>query len=316
MKSPKEEDRVTENLETEHTSLVAESDFTDLPDENRVQIISKPPTFDLRQYDRLPCLFTSGELKLDTNDEFDLEYILSRVQKYSFDDPHRPSASLSSYLTHYHERNPQQLKERLNEEVKGFPAIFYIVETNNVDYIREWIKYGGDPNATHGPFHFPVLAFAILRGADTRLQATETIVTLLRLGASPRVIPEAYYEPFGRDLGPSGPKEDEFSNMEDPHRMWCTPEIRPLLGSKLTLTQRYRLWQARILKPASGREKALAFRKDADAIIGIRMTIIGQAVATWSLRKSFLTLVLIFYLGFGKTDLEYLGILLCLTRSH
>ncbi|OTB00528.1 hypothetical protein M426DRAFT_234746 [Hypoxylon sp. CI-4A] len=241
-------------------------------------------------------------------DGFDLERVIAAIQNgYSATD-------LQDYLSHYYEHDKALLRERLNAEVKGFPAIFFVVETNDADILRYWIKYGGDPNATHGPFRFPLLAFAILRCARPRLQAAKTVETLLRFGASAAVIPAAFYDPFDRDLPESGPDEQELQDTADDERLWCTPEIRPRLTAALSLTQRYRLWQASGVDQASGRERTLALRKGAEEILGLQQTVIGQRLATWSLRKTFLInlalpgrkpLVLLFAgpKGHGKSEL-------------
>ncbi|KAI1141992.1 P-loop containing nucleoside triphosphate hydrolase protein [Hypoxylon sp. FL0543] len=239
---------------------------------------------------------------------FDVEKVIGAIQNgYS-------AAELREYLGYYYKAETTLLKENLNAEVRGFPATFYVVETNDAELVRYWIKYGGDPNTTHGILRFPLLAFAILRGAHARLQATRTIETLLRLGASPLVIPAAYYNPFYRDLPANGPDEEELHDIGDSQRFWCTPELRPRLAAALNLTQRYRLWQASGLESATGRERTLAIRKDAVEILGLQYTMIGQRLAAWSLRKSFLVhlampfkkpLVLLFAgpRGHGKREL-------------
>ncbi|KAI1373965.1 P-loop containing nucleoside triphosphate hydrolase protein [Hypoxylon crocopeplum] len=240
---------------------------------------------ELPQYDQLPRIPPPDEPLgpgLHVLDNIELERIIGAIQNgYSATD-------LRDYLSYHHKADEKLLKDILNEEVRGFPAIFYAVETNDEELIRYWIKYGGDPNVTHGPLRLPLLAFAILRGAPSRLQATKITETLLRLGASPLVIPAAFYDPFTRDLLAPGPAEGELLDIKDDNKLWYTPEIRPLLAAALNLTQRYRLWQASKLKPASGRERTLAFRKEAEEILGLQQTVIGQRLAAWSLRKSFI----------------------------
>ncbi|KAI1775492.1 P-loop containing nucleoside triphosphate hydrolase protein [Hypoxylon cercidicola] len=232
------------------------------------------------------------------------------------------ATDLRDLLSYFKKRDANILKESLNAEVRGFPAIFFIVETKDADLVRCWVKYGGDPNATHGPRRFPLLAFAILRGVDSRPRATRTIETLLRLGASPHVIPEMYYDPFDRDLRGSWVADEESYVIADDTQPWCTLEIRRHLVTALSLTQRYRLWQASRLNRVSGREQTLVIRKDAEEILGLHQTIIGQAMAAYSLRKSFFIhlampsrkpLVLLFAgpKGHGKSELaNRLGYLL------
>ncbi|KAI1410303.1 P-loop containing nucleoside triphosphate hydrolase protein [Hypoxylon sp. FL1857] len=299
-----------------NTSEVLAADFnagsTQSADEGYEHISSEEQRApDFSQYDQLPRLPPPDEpLRAgpQATGGFDVEKVIGAIQNgYS-------AAELCEYLGYYHKAETTLLKENLNAEVRGFPATFYVVETNNAELVRYWIKYGGDPNATHGILRFPLLAFAILRGARERLQATRTIETLLRLGASPLVIPAAYYNPFDRDLPETGPEEKELYDIGDGERFWCTPELRPRLAAALSLTQRYRLWQASGQDPPTGRERTLAIRKDAVEILGLQYTIIGQRLATWSLRKSFLVhlampfkkpLVLLFAgpRGHGKSEL-------------
>ncbi|KAI0128120.1 P-loop containing nucleoside triphosphate hydrolase protein [Hypoxylon sp. NC0597] len=299
-----------------NTSEVLAADFnagsTQSADEGYEHVSSEEQRApDFSQYDQLPRLPPpDGPLRTgrQATGGFDVEKVIGAIQNgYS-------AAELREYLSYYHKAETTLLKENLNAEVRGFPATFYAVETNDAEIVRYWIKYGGDPNATHGILRFPLLAFAILRGARARLQATRTMETLLRLGASPLVIPTAFYNPFDRDLPEAGPDEKELYDVADDERFWCIPELRPRLAAALNLTQRYRLWQASVLEPATGRERTLAIRKDAVEILGLQYTIIGQRLATWSLRKSFLVhlampfkkpLVLLFAgpRGHGKREL-------------
>ncbi|KAI1382659.1 P-loop containing nucleoside triphosphate hydrolase protein [Hypoxylon trugodes] len=244
----------------------------------------KEQVFDFQQYDQLPRISPPNKhLRPHNVFKFDLEALVGAIQNgYS-------AAELRDYLSYYQKVDDALLKENLNAEVSGFPAIFFIAETNDAELLRLWIKYGGDPNATHGPFDFPLLAFAILRGSRSRLEATKVTETLLRLGASaPLSIPVVYYLPYNRDLSEFGPREEDIPEIAEGQKLWCTPEIRSKLVTALSLTQRYRLWQATFLEPASGRQRTLALRKDAEEVLGLQQTIIGQRLAAWSLTKSFL----------------------------
>ncbi|KAI1660670.1 P-loop containing nucleoside triphosphate hydrolase protein [Daldinia decipiens] len=269
------------------------------------------PVTEITYYDQLPRIPPPNQpLGAEPRNAgwFDLERVIGTIQNgYSVEE-------LREYLSYYHDIDADLLKDSLNEEIVGLPAIFFVVETNDAELIRYWIKYGGDPNATYGPIRFPVLAFAILRCARPRLQAAKTVETLLRLGASPLVIPAAYYDPFDRDLPESGPDEKELQDIVNSERLWCSPEIRPQLAAALSLTQRYLLWRASRLEPPSGRERTLALRRNAEEILGLEQTIIGQRLAAWTLKKSFLVnlaipgrkpLVLFFggLKGHGKSDL-------------
>ncbi|KAI8956640.1 hypothetical protein F5Y11DRAFT_353435 [Daldinia sp. FL1419] len=269
------------------------------------------PVPEISYYDQLPRIPPPRQ-PLGTEPRsagwFDLEKVIGTIQNgYSAEE-------LRDYLDYYHKLDGDLLREGLNEEIMGLPAIFFVVETNDAELVRYWIKYGGDPNATYGPLRFPVLAFAILRCARSRQQAAKTVETLLRFGASPLVVPTAYYDPFDRDLPESGPSDHELEDVKDSERVWCSQEIRPQLAAALSLTQRYLLWRASRLEPPSGRERTLALRRNVEEILGLEQTIIGQRLAAWTLKKSFLInlavpgrkpLVLFFagLKGHGKSDL-------------
>ncbi|XXG99466.1 hypothetical protein Hte_005805 [Hypoxylon texense] len=240
--------------------------------------------FNFQHYHSLPRLSPPDRLPAPgphNIDGFPVEGVIGAIQNgYS-------ATNLRDLLCYFQKKDGNALKESLNADVEGFPATFYVVETKDADLVRYWIKYGGNPNAIHGLRRFPLLAFAILRGVDSRPKATKTIETLLRLGASPHVIPEMYYDPFDRDLHGSWVADEDSYVIADDTQPWCTLEIRRHLVTALSLTQRYRLWQASRLSQVSGREQTLVIRKNAEEILGLHQTIIGQSMAAYSLRKSF-----------------------------
>lgn len=198
--------------------------------------------------------------------------------------------AIQSHLAYYQNISEEDLRMSMNEEVNDIPAIFYVVETDNPHMIRCWIKYGGDPNAI-GPGDCPLLAFAILhgRGKRTLQQATSTVETLLTLGASPAVIPTAFYTPFNRSLPLSGPIDTELSDIVEEAKSWCTPRLRRELVSALNLTQRYRLFQAAQAVPSSRRQKQLVSRMDAELVLGLQYTVIGQDNAVKALKRRLMT---------------------------
>ncbi|KAI0010269.1 P-loop containing nucleoside triphosphate hydrolase protein [Xylariaceae sp. FL0662B] len=201
--------------------------------------------------------------------EFNLEEVLGAIQSGTSADVVRHC------LAYYHEYDGERLQRSINSPVKGFPAMFFIVEMNDPELTRHWVKYGGDPNVTYGSDRFPLLAFAILRNRRPRYQATAVLEILLRLGASPEVIPAAYYTLYNRELPVSGPYLDD---IQDESKLWCTTNIRPLLASALTVTQRYRLNQAKGVDLISARERFLLSRRKAE-VAGLHQLMIGQEMA-------------------------------------
>ncbi|KAI0179498.1 P-loop containing nucleoside triphosphate hydrolase protein [Hypoxylon sp. FL1284] len=216
-----------------------------------------------------------------------------------------------TYLGYYDE---ETLKMCLNDEVDGFPAMFYIVSTNDVDLIREWVRRGGDPNATWGPDALPLVAFSVLRGGRTLRQSAKTLATLLRFGAHSWVIPKAFYDPYCRDLPEGGPATEELGDLGDHNKQWCTPELHGPFTKALSLTQRYDLYRSSKVKPHSGREKEVLNRQGAGEVMGVHQMIVAQSIATrWLKRKLTVylalqkrkPLILVFAgpSGHGKTEL-------------
>ncbi|KAI3318724.1 P-loop containing nucleoside triphosphate hydrolase protein [Xylariaceae sp. AK1471] len=223
---------------------------------------------------------------------------------------------IQKHLAYYYDLDDEKLRTSMNAVVKGFPAIFYLVETDNVHMIRCWVKYGGGLNATCGPDHCPLLAFAILHGRNTRTlqQATSTLEMLLTLGASPCVIPQDFYTPFNRSLPASGLVNEVLDDMTEQKQRWCDPRLRKELMSALNLTQRYRLFQATHMGSPSRRQQILASRTDAERILGLQYTVIGQEAAVKALKRRLMAqlalatekpLVFIFAgpSGHGKTEI-------------
>ncbi|KAI1491148.1 P-loop containing nucleoside triphosphate hydrolase protein [Biscogniauxia mediterranea] len=236
---------------------------------------------------------------------FDLSELLSAVQAGRFDND-----SIRKYLGYY---DREVLNVKLNADIDGYPAMFYVVSTNNVGIIREWIKHGGNPNATWGPNDFPLIVFSILKGGQTMAQASKTLATLLRFGAEPRVIPKPFYDPYCQDLPDDGQVQEDLDNP-DINRRWCTAEVRACLAKALSLSQRYDLYRSSKVKPHSGREKEVLARKGAEEVLGLHQMIVAQSIATRWLQRKLLVylarqkkrpLILVFAgpSGHGKTEL-------------
>lgn len=209
---------------------------------------------------------------------FELRELLGAIQAGLFD-----ADAVRTYLSHFDE---ETLITNLNTRVDGYSALFYVVSTNNVGIIREWMKHGGNPNTTWGPNAFPLIAFPILNRGQTMLQAFRTLATLLRFGADPRVIPRAFYNPYCRDLPDEGPDQTELRDLNDDNKRWCTAEVRADLAKALTLSQRYDLYRSSKIAPHSGREKEVLARQGAGEVLGLHQMIVAQSIAArWLQRK-------------------------------
>ncbi|KAI1804817.1 P-loop containing nucleoside triphosphate hydrolase protein [Daldinia bambusicola] len=233
--------------------------------------------------DKLPSLPVSGEFirrDLPDPDVFELRELLAAIQAGHFD-----AERVRKHLGYY---DKKKLPTYLNEVVDGYPSTFYIVSTSDVGIIRQWIKHGGDPHAVWGPNGFPSLAFAILNLGQTMLKASNTLKTLLRFGADPRVLPKAFYEPYCRDLPEGGPVQEELVDINDDNKRWCTEEVRARLSEALNLTQRYDLYRASKIQPHTGREEEVLNRQGAGEVLGLHQMIVAQSIATRWLQNKLL----------------------------
>ncbi|KAI0532320.1 P-loop containing nucleoside triphosphate hydrolase protein [Xylaria digitata] len=263
---------------------------------------------DPSSYLQLPTLSQPTPLPHGHGSGFSLHDVIGAIQSgHSLD-------WVYQYLAFRHKIDSQKLSSSLNSNVQGFPAIFYVVAANNVELIRCWVRYGGNLNATHEASGLPLIAFAILRACRLRSQSTKILRELLSLGADPKVIPTAFYQPFLRELPKSGPTEADLDDIQEDNKLWCKPGFRQLLSAALSILQRYLLDRASRAKPNSGRKRVLVNRKNAEALLGLNLLIIGQEMAAESLKSTLLyhlgmpsrePMVLLFAgpSGHGKTEL-------------
>jgi hypothetical protein len=219
--------------------------------------------------------------------------------------------TIQTYLGRFDEFT---IRKSINDDIEGFPSMFYVVETNKEDIIRTWAAYGGDPCAVHKASKVPLLAFAIMHSENLRADTTLMTATLLSLGASPDVIPSAFYSPYLQDLPDHGPKDEDLKDLSDENKSWCKDAARVKLARTSTLSQRYYLERAAKTRKPSRRQTQVAQRMKAEPLLGITNFLIGQTTAAKSLLATLLAhitepgkkpLVLVFAgpSGHGKTEL-------------
>lgn len=212
---------------------------------------------------------------------FSLTYLVQNIQ-------HGASLKyIQSYLADY---DSNFIKQVINGEVEGFPAIFYVVARNDEAMLRAWVSCGGDVGAVHEASKTPLLAFAIAHSDTNRGDMTSAVATLLGLGAAPEVIPPEFYVPYYKDLPVHGPARVDAN---DERTMWCTTAASIKLARTLNLSQRYYLWRATKLKRATIRPRQVALRKKAEAILEIPYFLIGQTTASDRLLRKLLSHIMI-----------------------
>lgn len=222
--------------------------------------------------------------------------------------------SVRKYLAYY---SADTVRAQINANVAGFPAFFYVAETRDPDLIRLWSKYGGDVNTTASyglSEEVPLLAYAVALGGSFRNDTTDLVATLLSVGASPAVLPKAFYFPLNRDLAAEGPPAQEMPELSQDNMSWCTPTARTMIAARLNFRQRYYMHMASILRTHGPRAKQVTWYKDADNLLGVPYFLIGQTPAGQFLIKRLLRhlakpskspLVMVFAgpSGHGKTEL-------------
>ncbi|KAK0309977.1 hypothetical protein LTR01_004175 [Friedmanniomyces endolithicus] len=229
--------------------------------------------------------------------------------------------TVMQYLNRF---DDETVRKAINDSIEGFPAMFYVVETNDEDMIRLWVSHGGDVSVIHDMSKVPLLAFAVILDENIQTDTTLMTATLLSLGAVPNLIPSAFYSPYLQNLPEHGPSDDDLEDLTDEQKGWCKDMARGKLARTCSLTHRYHLERASKTKKLSHRHYQVAKRTKAEPLLGIANFLIGQTSTAKYLMDTLLThilepgkkpLVLVFAgpSGHGKTELaRHLGHLLSL----
>ncbi|KAK5687476.1 hypothetical protein LTS10_001614 [Elasticomyces elasticus] len=220
-------------------------------------------------------------------------------------------SAVEQYLCRF---DPTIVRNHINDSVEGFPAMFYVVETNKEDILRLWVYHGGNVCVAHEPTKAPLLAFAIMHGENIRADTTLMTATLLSLGASPALIPSAFYSPYLQDLPDHGPSDENLQDLTLEQQIWCKNAARGKLARSCSLSQRYYLDRAAKSERPTRRQQQVAQRSRAEPLLGIANFLIGQTSTAKALLDTLLAhitvpskkpLVLVFAgpSGHGKTEL-------------
>ena len=193
----------------------------------------------------------------------------------------------------------------------SFPILFFAVEQNSPEIVRVLCKAGADPSRKSESTALPLLAYVIVSAEYDLSDTTDTLIALLAEGARPEQLPSDLWE---APLKP--PRADAPNALEGSvfgFHGWCTPELRKALARNLTLMQRYSLWRAKYLAPATPRLVQIATAFSILPLLETPYHIIGQspaikqvvdAVASHYMFDSGFPLVMLFTgaSGHGKTE--------------
>lgn len=157
---------------------------------------------------------------------------------------------IQNYLARF---DRAKIRKHINDEVDGFPAMFYVVETNNEEILKTWVAFGGDSTVKEQRYQIPLLAFAIMQSENIQADTTPMTATLLSLGASPDIIPSAFYSPYLQELPETGPSDESLKDLDDENKRWCKGAALVKLARSATLSQRYYLERAAKTKKPSVR---------------------------------------------------------------
>ncbi|KAK0622410.1 hypothetical protein B0T14DRAFT_563862 [Immersiella caudata] len=222
-----------------------------------------------------------------------------------------PSSRLRHYLSFF---SATTLRERINEYVCGYPAIFYIAATHDPALLRAWVENGADVNATDPFRRIPLLAFATLMGYTSGIDSTGVVVELLSLGADVSTIPRPFFSPYIDDPDDKLPLPQGANPLREPKTSWCVEWMHLMLAHQVNLTQRYFLEKATKDQGPTDRQLQVAQLHGATPLLGVSSFLIGQTSAARMVTQKLLAhmalprskpLVMVFAgpSGHGKTEL-------------
>ena len=194
--------------------------------------------------------------------------------------------------------------------MSSYPILYFAAERNSPELMRILNRAGASLDRRTQPTMLPLLACTVLSAEYELSDTTDTLITLLALGAKPTDIPrDLWANPL--QAPPLGESPAIASNLD---YVWCKSKIRKALCGNLNLMQRYALRKAEFLKQPAPRMLQVAEAHDLLPLFETPYHIIGQQMATHAVTESIIShflfdtetpliLLLTGPSGHGKTEL-------------
>lgn len=214
---------------------------------------------------------------------------------------------IKNYLQSYgREIVEQQISDRINDR---HSVIFYAAQKNSLDIMEILLEYGADPLAKD-PYNMPLLAATIMWTRYTFKNADKMVALLLSYGADPNCIPEYIWSKYIQNPAANYTK-DGFTHAS---AAWAKKQHRVILEQTCTLTIRYHLHRASLLKPPTARQRQIANLVGCPRLLRLPFYLIGQDHALETVmnqvmaydamnRKRPLVMAFAGLSGHGKTEL-------------
>lgn len=262
------------------------------------------------------CIDLDSDTSLDharVHHDFSLRHLVWGVQN---------GADVKTVARYINRFSSSRMEEELGKDLAVapggpfFPVLYFAVERNSPAIVRLLCNAGAQPSQRMRPLglaiiRLPILAYSILSAEYDLSDTTDTLVTLLAMGANPCDIPS---DMWGRYL--VAPTKDNPGHQDSgaSNDLWCTPELREALCRNLNLMQRYALWKADSAKQKTSRMREVAIHLSIEPLFETIFHIIGQRSATEQVIHSItdhrmfgdtapLILLLTGPSGHGKTEL-------------
>ena len=192
-------------------------------------------------------------------------------------------ATLQRYLDNF---TPAKIAEELNGSVTVapggpiYPILYFAAERNSPGLVRLLCNAGAQPSQDMSPLgldvKLPLLAFAVLNAELPVLDTTNTVISLLAMGANPSQIPRDMWEQYLELPAKDVPEQTKAKGLSD---LWCVAELREALCRNLNLMQRYALWKADNTNPQPPVSREIAKVHSITPVFEIIYHLIGQRTA-------------------------------------